>query len=76
MMKVDFEGVPRLVQRVQYLHSTALAKLTLFNGDELHVECEEFMRNYPNLMQKDFTPEMLQDAYVGAEIFVARRFGL
>lgn len=74
LTKVDYEGVPKMVQNVRYLSGTATIRIRLFNGEVFYCEPSSIMRYPPGLMAFDFTPEQLLDAYVGAEIVMEARF--
>jgi len=67
MIKVDKEGVPRVVQRVKYLHSDYTFKITFFNGKETFVDAGSFIRYPPDFLIGDISNEQVQDAYIMAE---------
>lgn len=74
LMKVDFEGVPKMVQKITYVSGNATVRLRLFDGQVLYVEPTSIMRYPPSITEADFTPEQLYDAYVGAEWYMDGRF--
>lgn len=67
MLKIDKEGIPKLVQKVEYSCEKYVFKLTFFNGKTVNIEPGDLIRYPPHLCQSYITKEQLMDAYIAAE---------
>lgn len=69
MLKVDKEGVPRIVQRVYWQPGSYLLRFKLFNGATRYGEPSFFSRFPPEIWDIQMTEEQHIDIYNAAEVF-------
>jgi len=67
MIKVDKEGVPRIVQKVKFSPASYHFVINLFNGKEYFIDAAAFIRYPPSLWDLHVSNEQLEDAYIAAE---------
>ena len=67
MIKVDKEGIPKIIQKVKYIYENYTFKLTLFNDKTLYIDPDNLIKYYPRLWHTRISREQLMDAYIAAE---------
>lgn len=71
LLKVDAEGVPRLVQHVAYDYRNAWFEVTLFNGTAHVMHIRELgLCSSVDIMTTRISAEAMADAYAAAECAV------